>query len=179
MKKLILLLLVLSSVVSIAAPVEKLVRIPYPIRYHESVGFNAVADGYNIVIGTELKDYINDEDQLGLIILHEAHHNSLSHIQDREKEVAEYCKKGLYNKATKSYDSLCYQLYNSIFYMKNQERELTADYASFLVAKKIGYTDKVCSVFIKLMIIHGDTGGGTTSHPKLSDRYSNCMRVLK
>jgi hypothetical protein len=173
MKNLLLGILLLSSIATYATPVEQLVNIPYPIRYHKSIGMNAVSDGFNIIIGTELRDFINDEDQLGLVILHEAHHNSLEHGKQRLKEVYEMC--GQYT--TKESARVCVDLYKSISFAKQQQREREADMGSFLVGKKIGYTSEVCKIFNKFKDVLGEVPD-YAEHPKFKERYDTCIRVF-
>lgn len=179
MIKIILSLLILfTSSIVYSKDVTELVNIPYPIRYHKSAGFNAYSDGFNVVIGTELRDYINDENQTGLIILHEVYHNVLNHQKKHEQEVMKFCFNDKNTIPDNNILQSCIKLYEQIHYTQLQEWELEADNLAFLTAKRIGYDSTVCNLFIKLKAIIPNENQ-YSSHPLLNNRFNNCMNILE
>lgn len=154
-----------------AKPVTELVRIDYPITYIE--GFTALSTGTDIKIGKDLAAILT-EDELGIVILHEAYHNVLRHSEKTRDEVNEFCN---YTNSQSEYIT-CANFHQAIKFEYYQQQEREADLGSFRTGKRIGYTQDVCNLFVKLRRRLGETSNYTT-HPKFSERYETCMRELR
>jgi Zn-dependent protease with chaperone function len=176
MKKLFSLLIILSSIAVNAVPVTDLVKIPYDVSYSSTVGMNAFAKGNEIVIGTDLVNIVSSDEELGLIILHEAHHISLRHSERLSQGMSQFCS--TYPMNTQSDVNNCISLYKFTYWEVFQDMEREADMGAFLVAKEIGYSARSCNILIKLLVRLGESGGHGTTHPSLSSRYEVCTKVL-
>lgn len=177
MRKLLLSALLLAMALSAnAVPVQELVQIPYPISYKD-IGINAYAQNGEIVVGKDLAKYIDNEDQIGLIILHEAHHLALRHAERMSSKIMKFCEN--YPMNTQADMTNCMNMHKAIYPNVYQDMEREADLGAFLVAKEIGYSTRVCNLFLKIKAILGDSAGGAgTTHPSLDERYSTCLEVI-
>ncbi len=174
MKKLLLIgLCFLGTLQSYAVPVTDLMTIDYPIVYDESYG--AYSDGHNIILGKALMKTLTEDEQ-GLVILHEAYHNVLKHSKIMYSKIRTYCS--MYNSINNPITAVCKRNYEVLFFFEFQENERQADLGSFRTAKRIGYTQEVCQLFIKLKKRLGEVSDYST-HPTFEKRYNRCMRELK
>jgi hypothetical protein len=171
LKRLLLILLLITTLKTNSTPVQELVNIPYPITY--TSGYEAYSDGYNIVIGLSLITYIGDINQIGLVILHEAYHNRLNHGYKISNNIKKKC--GLTGQSAQ----ICSDNYRVVNYLELQRYEREADMGAFLTGKLIGYTAKDCDVFPKLKLLVGDDTNKYSTHPTLLSRYKMCRSILK
>jgi hypothetical protein len=172
MKKLLLSILILSSLGAYAKPITDLVDIPYPIKM--TVGYKAYTDGKSISIGTDLWNDLSEE-ELGLVILHESYHIRLNHKERTIDDMAKFCNVPITDQ--QKYNT-CWSLYKSIKYVKLQDMEHEADMGSFLTAKSVGYSTSACNIFLRLKERVGEPRL-ESSHPQYSVRYSRCIDIMK
>lgn len=170
MRIILLVICIFCTLESYARSVTELVRIDYPITYID--GFAALSNGSEIIIGKNLANMLT-ENELGIVVLHEAYHNLFRHSEKAIDEVNEFCR---YTNSQGEYIT-CINIHKAIKFEYYQQQERQADYGAFRTAKKIGYDKDVCNLFVKLRRRLGEVSNYAT-HPSFQSRYNKCVQIL-
>jgi len=152
----------------------------------EGSGFNAYADGSNVVIGRKLMELITREDHLAFIVAHEFAHNIMNHLQDLQTNVMGGAILGAVLDAAVSgaggvgtgggFSKLGAQM-GQLSYSPAYEHE--ADYIGLYIMANAGYNlDEAPNVWRLMAAINPDAIYTRTTHPTTAERLVTMRKVV-
>ena len=122
----------------------------YRLRLKQSSDVNAYADGRNITVTTGMMGFVENDEELALIIGHELAHNTMGHIR---KVIVNLILSGLATRYTRPFES-------------------EADYVGLYYARRAGYEiDGVEDFWRRLAKAEPRNVGRAKSHPTFPSRY--------
>ncbi len=122
----------------------------YRLRLKQSSAVNAYADGRNITVTTGMMGFVENDEELALIIGHELAHNTMGHIR---KIIGNLILSGLATRYTRPFES-------------------EADYVGLYYSRRAGYRiGGVEDFWRRLAKTEPKNVGKAKTHPTFPDRY--------
>lgn len=141
---------VLRGTLTVALTVQPVLACDYNVRLSSSGAINAYADERNITMTTAMMDFVENDDELALIIGHELGHNTMGHIR---KIVGNYIFSLGGTRYTRPFES-------------------EADYVGLYYLVRAGYSAEGVEDFWKrLAKIAPKSINRAKTHPTFPDRY--------
>ncbi|CAM3850137.1 M48 family metalloprotease [Litorimonas haliclonae] len=122
----------------------------YRLRLKQSSDVNAYADGRNITVTTGMMTFVENDEELALIVGHELAHNTMGHIR---KIIGNFILSGFATRYTRPFES-------------------EADYVGLYYSRRAGYgVDGVEDFWRRLAKTEPRHVGRAKTHPTFPDRY--------
>jgi len=122
----------------------------YRLRLKQSADVNAYADGRNITVTTGMMAFVENDEELALIVGHELAHNTMGHIR---KIIGNLILSGLATRYTRPFES-------------------EADYVGLYYSRRAGFSiDGVEDFWRRLAKSAPRNVGRAKTHPTFPDRY--------
>ena len=142
----------------------------YPVHYMRNDEVNAYADGEGIIVNSGMLRFVEDDDELALILGHELAHNSMEHLKTRRaNQVIGAVFDALLMGLTGVYTTLGQQTGIGALSL---EMETEADYVGLYFAARGGFAyERTPDLWRRMAMEHPAAISRGSTHPPTSERF--------